>query len=909
MSRRALIKSIGALFLSAGLVLAAFPTDIFAKEETTVSVASDFKLDGTKLAKYTGTASTVSVPATVTEIGEEAFADNSYMTKLNLPAGLEKIDYAAFSGCNNLEAVVIPDEVEEIGTAAFCNCKKLTSVKLGASVRLLGTGVFTGCDNLSSVSGNSYLICEDGVIYDDEKETLYEVLRGRKSDTYVMPASVLYIKPYAFYGCKNVKNIYISTNIKEIPAYAFSYCNGIKEIEIPYSCTLIDMKAFENCVNLTDVTISSSVSFIHDTAFDGCSKLNIIAPEYSYAYKWFLNWSKSTVEIVDNEDNDPSKNPEQSKDSNITKDNKYWEQGLIGETIIVGRDAFFFIDNSYPTVVSGKNAVDADTAEKPEPTPAYGELVDDMTAVLQKETNGKGLSLPKFAIIDDKIASKAFYGDTKLTEYEIPSNITSIGDFAFARSNIQSVTIPESVTHIGYGAFYHCTYLSKILVPTTVTDIEPSAFANTRMMENWKLYGTSDFMIMGDGILVAYKGSGGKVEIPETVKQIGPECFKNNTYITEVSVPQSVKRICEEAFYGCTNLTNVSGAMGLEIIEDRAFYNCPLSTVRITDSVKSIGMDAFDYSRSAVNYENRCVVFQGVNLPKVSYNKTTTRLTNDSYRNDSFYGINIAIVSSEDILRNNTVLDRNMNGFSGLICVISEPNTEYFNGTLKIIDCTLTASEASSVSIPGTVYIYGKGYNFIASELASVLEMAKSGAYFADTLPDGSEYVSFDGSNDKYLFKMTQDTVQNSDITEAYKRIYNESVPANLNTYTINVSDAKTGVLLTKFGKQELLITTKLPANVSTSNLHVICTDEDSQLEDLPYKVTLIDDCFYVQFSITHTGNYGIYSYNSGAVSAYDLDVTPDTGDRVNPKWFLSVGLLLIGCAMLLYKAKDRQLK
>ncbi len=135
----------------------------------------------------------------------------------------------------------------------------------------------------------------------------------------------------------------------------------------------------------------------------------------------------------------------------------------------------------------------------------------------------------------------------------------------------------------------------------------------------------------------------------------------------------------------------------------------------------------------------------------------------------------------------------------------------------------------------------------------------------------------------------------------AYKRIYGDTVPANLAYYSIYLTEKESGIDISKFGKQELKINIELPDNIPTTNLHVICTDEDGQLEDLPFSVVQNNGKMCVEFNISHTGNYGIYSFNSTAVSRYNLDESPDTGDLVHPEWFLALGFLSIGAVMLLY--------
>ena len=928
MTRKVIRKIVGGILIISALVVYVIPSgDVTADTAST----SDFQLNGSTLVKYQGTASAVSIPDTVEIIGEEAFADNASLASVVIPNTVEKISYAAFSGCKNLSKVVVPDSVEEIETASFCNCASLVDVTLGSGLKKLGAGVFTGCNSLTDVKINSpKFVCVDSVIYDKDKTKLYQVLPGKKEAAYSMPNTITNVVAYAFYGCNNLNAVTISSNLDEISAFVFSNCNGLKSVSIPYSVNTIDAKAFENCVYLSDVTIPESVNYIHPTAFDGCPRLNIVAPEFTYAYNWFKSMDRSQVSLIDSEDNniekasdtDSANSLDKQGNSKSVSDNEHdvpgisptntpeniediansyvSAEGLIGETIVVGRKAVVFIDNTRQTVVEGVSS--------PRTTDNYSDIVTDMSDALEIETNGKGLSLPKFAIIGDHIADKAFYADSELKSYEISDEITSLGDFSFARSGLKSIDIPEGVTNIGYGAFYHCDDLSNITIPATVTNIEPSAFDKTRMMENWMEYGSGDYFICGDHILAAYRGKDSKITIPEGVKQIGPGVFMNHKGITDLILPDSLERICEDAFFGCNNLKNVSGGVNLQVIEDRAFSGCPLDSIRIVDSVTEIGMGAYDFDKTKASDDQKAVVFLGDTLPKLSYNSTTTRLSNENYRLDAFSGVKVAIVNSEEVNRTGTVLDRNVSGFSGLICVIAQENNDYFNGVLNIIDCTLTPDEAACFEIPDSMIIFGKGYNFNQEQLFSVLDMACSGSFEEADASDEEEadciLTTFEGSDAKYRLYVAKEDSVSSTIKDGYMRIYGDTVPGNLTTYTISLKEENNDVWLTKFGKQKLNINLKLPENVPTENLHVICTDEDEQLEDLPFKVVDNNGVLCVSFDISHTGNYGLYAFNSTAVSKYDLDESPDTSDPVNPKNVLSIGLFLAGLALLLIRGK-----
>lgn len=921
MIKKAVLKVLGALLIISALVVFLVPS-----EPTDADTASttDFQLNGTTLVKYVGTAITVSIPDTVKVIGEEAFLDNAAVYSVVIPDSVEEISYAAFSGCSNLTSVKIPDSVETIGTAAFCNCSSLNEVTIGSGLRKLGTGVFTGCTSLSDVKFKTdRFVCDNGVILDDEKDKLYQVLPGKNNAAYSMPNTVTQIAPYAFYGCSSLNSVTLSPYLEEITAYAFSNCNGLKSVMIPYSVNNIDAKAFENCVNLSDVEITESVSFIHDTAFDGCPRLNIEAPTFSYAYKWFQKQDRSDVSVIDSEDNiytgdtgvsasdisnndnttgtndnSDSKQPHETspKDLEDVMDFYVSSEGLIGETIVVGRKAVVFINNTKQTVVNGNRVITDYSDYVPET------VTDQMT----EDTNGKGANIPKFAIIGDKIANKAFYGEYEMTSYDIPGEVKAIGDFAFSRSGLTSVIIPEGVTDIGYGAFYHCDDLSEVSIPQSVTNIEPAAFSKTKYLDNWKRFGSGDYLIVGDGILLAYRGADSKIKIPEGIKQIGPEAFTGHMGITDVSLPDSVVRICENAFSDCSNLTSVTGGMNLSVIEDRAFDGCPIETVRIVDSVSEIGVGAFDLNNTVAVDENKAVVFLGNALPKVSINATSTRLANEEYRKDALSGVKVAIVNNENIVTEGTILDRNMLGFSGLICTIVSENDDYHNGTLKIVGCTLTKEEAEQFVIPNTMIIFGKGYNFDEAELSSILSAAREGG-FEDSEDREINPARFSGSDKTYDLNIVFDNNADSSIKDAYKRVYGEDAPGNLTTFDIKVSEPDNGVELTKFGQQMLLVPLKLPTKVPMNNIHVICVDDNHQLEDLSYKMVDMDGTLAVSFEISHTGKYGIYSYNSGApVSQEGLDETPDTGvDDVSlPKLLLSIGLFSAGLALLLYKKR-----
>lgn len=249
-----------------------------------------FQLDGDVLVKYQGTAKSVTIPTTVREIGDGAFAGNSTLKSVKIPSSVEEIDYGAFYGCTQLKGITIPNSVVKIETGAFAECPKLKSVKVGSGVKDWGYGVFAGdtaITNFKIVSGNKYFKAYESVVYDKDGKTLVEYIAGKKTKEYTIPYGVETIYPYAFWGADKLERVNISGKVYEIGAYAFSNCNGLENVYFSPSVKNIDRKAFENCVSLDEVKLPLYVETIHETAFDGCENLelnggaNTVGTEYA----------------------------------------------------------------------------------------------------------------------------------------------------------------------------------------------------------------------------------------------------------------------------------------------------------------------------------------------------------------------------------------------------------------------------------------------------------------------------------------------------------------------------------------------------------------------------------------------------------------------------------------------------
>lgn len=934
---------IGILLLVTAIAVTQIPVSDVEAVET--SSASDFQMDGTTLVKYNGTAEDVSISNYVEKIEAGAFAGNNSVKRVTIGEAVEVIGSGAFLECNNLESVTIPDSVVTIENAAFSGCPLLKSVTVGTGLDSLGNGAFAGDYSLANVhfdSSNPKFTCDDGAIYNKNGwDTLYQVLAGRIGDSYTMPSSVEKIKPYAFWGDYNLEKIGISSNVKEISAYAFSNCKNLKEVDIPYSVKNIDMKAFEDCVRLRQITIPPSVSTIHSTAFDGCTKLEIQADAGSRADTFAQSLELADIDVSEYEEapipssvsgNDLG----DSEDSQLLPPVDYYHEvshinamaeeedpAVRGKTRVIGREAFVLVDNAQATVNVGG------TGETLGGMPESDvEQNTDTVPGLEGSDDAKGGSFPKYTVVDNSVIAAQAYYDDEMTDFEIPDGIIRLGEFSFARSNLESIRIPDGVETIGYAAFYHCDGLTNIVIPNSVENIEPAAFEKTPWLEDWKQNGTSDYLIVGDGILLAYKGSNNIVSIPANVKQIGAEAFKDCGSINKVILPDSVEIIGEAAFQGCSGLTEVEGGNRVREIRDRSFAGCPIATIHIPASAEQIGLRAYDGSES-MGAADSVIVFGGETLPGLSYETTSTKVYRDNYRDLAFKGNTIAVVPDSVSDLTGTVLDNGKAGFEGIVCKMTKEAVDGEDGTLQIVGRQGFGSfpvAGETCLIDGMTYVLEEGTEKVnSSDQPRDTEIQGIDVQINSySLPDdGMASAVMEGSEENYVLHIEDDEDAKTKIGDVYKKIYGNKLPRNLCAYEISMTEAGTGIPITALGKQSVEVTIPIPNGIGEENLHVVCLDADGQLEEVESRIISVDGMDAITFSAKHFSPYGIYNFSNNSTVVADVkdgqavfvslgnkDDSPNTGDNsIHPKWFLCAGLVCTAFAMFTYRGDRRKKK
>lgn len=205
------------------------------------------------------TNSVVEIPAEhegkpVKEIGRKAFSSatlsTGHLKEIIIPASVTSIGDYAFADCELLEKVTIKGAVTKIGIAAFRSCKALTTISLPEGLVEISDYAFDLCTNLEPIT---------------------------------IPSTVTNIGFDVFRACPKITGTAASTNFNGV--YTLSTPGGkwvvraertITDANLPDNTIGIAGGAFKNCNSLVVVEIPKNVKYICKAAFDGASELTTV---------------------------------------------------------------------------------------------------------------------------------------------------------------------------------------------------------------------------------------------------------------------------------------------------------------------------------------------------------------------------------------------------------------------------------------------------------------------------------------------------------------------------------------------------------------------------------------------------------------------------------------------------------
>lgn len=481
----------------------------------------------------------VSIPATVTEIEEEAFYGCSLrieckaMTppacvsrsfynvsgKVYIPEGTLEL-YQAATGwkdfTNLIDATYVPDFTID-GVTYTQLGKESVGVTLIEPVSIDGYGRWISEIVLPAT------VEHEGITY-----RLTEICSTGLSGSswlrsIVIPEGVKVIRSSAFYNNRGLETVVFPKSLTTIEERAFYECEKLESVELPEGLTSLGRSAFYWCSSLHKITIPAGVTVIEDGTFSSCPADTIIVKSMTpptmgqLASQDALGRSYNLLIV-----------PTGSWDTymNTSPWSRFQEIREEG-----GRSNIFEVDGIRYKQWPGSNEVNVVSG---------GDYQGDIVIPGSVMHEGK-----EFLVV--AVDSKAFRECTDLTSVVISEGVRFLYDYAFQQcTNLKSVTIPSTLEETEfYHTFYFCKGLENIVVADNHPTLESRGNAIIRKESLELIFGCKSTVI------------------PDDVTGIAPYAFYY-TDIREVKIPNSVTRIGDRAFTACDSLVSLyvgSGAV------------------------------------------------------------------------------------------------------------------------------------------------------------------------------------------------------------------------------------------------------------------------------------------------------------------------------------------------------------
>ncbi|MCD8019570.1 MAG: leucine-rich repeat domain-containing protein [Clostridiales bacterium] len=241
----------------------------------------------------------VTLPSTITSIGDSAFRDCSKLTSINLPSNITTIGSFAFEYCTGLKDISLPSSLISVGTCTFAHCSKLKSISIPVRTTVIAIKAFESCTSLkyifiptstTEIQDGAFLSCTSlsDVYYAGTSAKWEEISIGTSNDYLLsctfhynatgLPTTVTSSTVSAGSGTSKATYTILSSTTA-----AYTECSTTKTtVTVPaaitingqsYKVTSVASGAFKNNKKITSVTVGSNVTSIGSKAFYGCTKL------------------------------------------------------------------------------------------------------------------------------------------------------------------------------------------------------------------------------------------------------------------------------------------------------------------------------------------------------------------------------------------------------------------------------------------------------------------------------------------------------------------------------------------------------------------------------------------------------------------------------------------------------------
>lgn len=249
--------------------------------------------------------------------------------------------------------------------------------------------------------------------------------------------------------------------------------------------------------------------------------------------------------------------------------------------------------------------------------------------------NGSFCEIPSFCFSCPNLENVSIFG-----------NVLSIGLYCFSCcSKLSSVTFPKDLLQLGQGAFCNCSLLSEIEIPQNVTEISPLLFSGMTNLESIEIHNNikkiSDYSFFNTSLK--------RVNIPDSVYDIGSSVFSCCMNLEEITfpenitilsrrvlfkcvklksftIPSQVRRLEEECLFSCSSITHLYSGSNVSYIGEYAISECSsLTKLEINAQINShfitLPLDYPDLLELIIVMKNITIMsrISNINLPKISH--------------------------------------------------------------------------------------------------------------------------------------------------------------------------------------------------------------------------------------------------------------------------------------------------
>lgn len=688
----------------------------------------------------------VNIPAKVKTIERQAFYGCG-LTDLVIPEGVQTIGSHAFFN-NSLKNLTLPSTITSIGESAFRYNKNLQSITCNAATPpTLGDDAFYGCNiqevkvplasiaayrkvygwkDYSNYYGGEEII--DGVAYRIDDKGAYV------QAAYMTESEVSLAENVAFEGAQYP--------LYKIADNAFAGNGSITLVTVPATVEAIGSNAFKG-VTYPIIKIKATTPPVLASKLPMFSA--IVPPASVKAYKAANYWKEMT--IIGEGKNDI----EVTTSATVDLTEAIMTQAKITPASVTsikvhGPLTNDDIINALNTNMRSCYAIDLSDAE--------------IEALPDGAFNGKiGLLEITLPAGLKAIGNNAFNGCFALrNEVTIPAGVETIGSNAFkgCKNAKFNPALPETLTAIGDYAFQNCANLYAVTLPASLQTIGAHAFEASNVQEavlpaGLKTIGAYAFRHCSNIT---------RVTLPDGLTTLGEGAFQQCEALVTADLmnPMDITSIPRYAFDGCSGLRNVYLPFFIEAVGDYAFRDCAsLRQIQFVAPTKTIGAYAFSGCRSLKSLDlfkcenfttigsyafSGCTSLKSLNLPK----------SLETIGEYAFSGCQaISVISSPSLVPPTIASESALNGIDKDVCVLTMPKSvylDYFRAPYWGQFVEYTASVLVGVDGQGSV-MYSNNYGTAPTpvKVAAFYATAGEGEGVEEDEGDGITAEAYDSAN------------------------------------------------------------------------------------------------------------------------------------------------------------------